>query len=210
MAHVFGDAAAGARPIPARDGGDREALPRLAGLGRLTGAVLSGLGILGLGSGGLVLLAEASGLATGGLLNATPLLASGFVCAALAAVAGGLARAATRASAAPPSDMLLVTCHGPRGEVVRVERQGGPFTATAAAALEGMALFEWPTVPRSSPPSKPPRAGGRRRWSCACAATRPATARPPSSPPRRAAAPCGAVLCASPGGRPGSRPRPSR
>ncbi|MBP2150626.1 MULTISPECIES: sensor histidine kinase [Xanthobacter] len=142
MAHVFGDAAAGARPIPARDGGDREALPRLAGLGRLTGAVLSGLGILGLGSGGLVLLAEASGLATGGLLNATPLLASGFVCAALAAVAGGLARAATKASAAPPSDMLLVTCHGPRGEVVRVERQGGPFTATAAAALEGMALFE--------------------------------------------------------------------
>ena len=130
---------AGGPPVASGAG---ESLPRVAVLGRLTGAVLTALGLVAIGVGALVLLAEVSGLLTGGFINATALLATGCVSTALAAVAGGLARAAARAGAEAPRDLLLVTRHGPRGEVLAVEAQGGPFAETAPTSLSGMALFE--------------------------------------------------------------------
>ncbi|MEP9352133.1 HAMP domain-containing sensor histidine kinase [Xanthobacter sp. KR7-65] len=134
--------AAGLRSAPAPEKTGREALPRLAVLGRVTGVLLSAIGLVGLGSGALVLVAEVSGLLTGGLLNATALLASGFISVALAAVAGGLARAAARASAEMPDDTLLVTRHGPHGDVEAVEAKAGPFAEVPAESFAGMALFE--------------------------------------------------------------------
>ncbi|MDI4663902.1 HAMP domain-containing histidine kinase [Xanthobacter autotrophicus] len=142
MRHLgTGEAAEGPRPVPMRGAGG-ETLPRLAVLGRVTGAALTALGILALACGAVALLAEVTGLVRGAFLNATALIASGLVSTALAAVASGLARAATRASEAVPDDALLVTRHGPRGEVEAVEAVEGPFAGAPASTFAGMALFD--------------------------------------------------------------------
>lgn len=142
MRHLgIGEAAERNLPASAQDAG-AGALPRLAGLGRVTAAVLTALGIVGLACGGLALLGEISGLVHGAFVNAAALLTIGLVCAGLAAVAGGLARAAARASAEVPDDALLVTRHGPRGEVSAVEVRQGPFAASPVACFSGVALFE--------------------------------------------------------------------
>ncbi|MFG1298317.1 HAMP domain-containing sensor histidine kinase [Xanthobacter sp. V3C-3] len=142
MRHLgISDAAERDIPASARDAG-AAALPRLAVLGRVTWAILTALGILGLAFGGIALVGEVSGLVQGAFVNAAVLVTIGLVCAALAAVAGGLARAAARASEEVPDDALLVTRHGPRGEVSAVEARQGPFTGSPIAAFAGTALFE--------------------------------------------------------------------
>ncbi|MFG1372561.1 HAMP domain-containing sensor histidine kinase [Xanthobacter oligotrophicus] len=142
MRHLgIGEAVDVSRLGPKRGAGG-ESLPRLAVLGRVTGATLTGLGVLALGCGAIVLLAEVTGLVQGAFINATALVATGLVSTALAAVAGGLARAATRASEEIPDDALLVTRHGLRGEVAMVEAMEGPFADASASAFAGLALFE--------------------------------------------------------------------
>jgi len=130
------------RRAPASDAGG-DTLPRLAVLGRVTAAVLAALGMLALACGAIALVSQVSGLMRGAELNALILLASGLVCGALAAVAAGIARAAGRASeTAVPAGSLLVTSHGPRGDVLAVDARDGPFADTPAEALLGQMLFD--------------------------------------------------------------------
>lgn len=117
-------------------------LAGLAGVGRVTAMVLGLLALLAAASGGLVLLVQAAGLGAGASADAFFLLGVSLVCAALAAVARGLARAAAQIGRGDgASDAILVTRHGRQGETLAVEHAGGAF-ADEANYLLGADLFE--------------------------------------------------------------------
>ncbi|MDQ0505218.1 sensor histidine kinase [Xanthobacter agilis] len=135
----FGDLA----PAPA---GTSEAeaagLPRLARLGRVMAVVLGALGALALASAGAVLVAQASGLIVGEPADALSLLAAGLLCAALAGMAAGVARAASGVSDAElRAGAVLVSVHDAQGDAVEVESQTGVLARTPAEALRGAGLF---------------------------------------------------------------------
>ncbi len=119
-----------------------DGLPRLAVLGRIVAAVLGALGVVALVSAGSVLVGQASGLLVGEPLDALFLFAAGLLCGALAAIAARLSRAARGVSdAGLCAGAVLVTVHGPMGEVRAVEHADGAFTCAARETLLGQALF---------------------------------------------------------------------
>ncbi len=131
-------------------GAGRARLSGLARLGRLTAAVLGALALVAAASGGAALLAQALGFGAGAVIDAFFLLGVSLVCAALAAVARGLAAAAAQLRRREEtSDTLLITRHGPKGETLAVEHREGTFAeagkggaATGGASLVGQDLYE--------------------------------------------------------------------
>ncbi|MEP9348509.1 HAMP domain-containing sensor histidine kinase [Xanthobacter sp. KR7-225] len=115
---------------------------RLARLGRLAAAILGALALVATSSAGAVFLAEAAGLASGALADAFFLFGAGLVCAALAAVARGLAAAAAQVSRREADDdALLVTRHNRQGAALAVERRDGPFLDAPSGAAACGATF---------------------------------------------------------------------
>jgi cell cycle sensor histidine kinase DivJ len=110
---------------------------RLARLGRVTATLLGLLALIAAASAGIVFLAEAGGLASGALADAFFLFGVALVCAALAAVARGLAASAAQVGRREAEDdALLVTRHNRQGETMAVERLEGPFRSAPAASAE--------------------------------------------------------------------------
>jgi cell cycle sensor histidine kinase DivJ len=115
---------------------------RLARLGRITATVLGLLALVAAASAGAVFLAEAGGLASGALADAFFLFGVALVCAALAAVARGLAASAAQVGRREAEDdALLVTRHNRQGETLAVERQEGPFRSALAEPAAGAAAW---------------------------------------------------------------------
>lgn len=121
----------------------RGSLADIGLLARRSTKALGALSLLCAGAGGAVLVAEASGLASGSASEGLWLLACGLVSAALAGVSGGLSRTAVRLrGAGPDADLALVTHHLRSGEVVNIAHAQSAFAALPGAQLVGHGLFE--------------------------------------------------------------------
>lgn len=132
---VFGGIAAPRAPSVTPDQIARQTRRAAQGLGGL--ALLSGV------AGGAILIADAAGLLTGALPEATWLVGCGLMAAGLAAVSAGLSRSAAR-MVPPVQDLsgLLVTLHSRSGETLAVESGSPAYAALGTMTLAGQGLFD--------------------------------------------------------------------